>query len=163
MIRWCSKKYTWWYGDKLSTLLAVCCFQFIEDREFFSELAMLVLLDDMPDLMALFMDHGLDLVEFVTDDRLCYLYEQVRVMPNWFCIHLCTRDSPMPRRDEWDMPVASKNYVAARWLAIKVRHCTSSMIFFVQFSTRSVMFRTANLVSNFKKYDNVIFLRSHTP
>lgn len=43
---------------------------------------MLVLLDDMPDLMALFMDHGLDLVEFVTDDRLCYLYEQVRVMPN---------------------------------------------------------------------------------
>ena len=62
--------------------MAVCCFQFIEDREFFSELAMLVLLDDMPDLMALFMDHGLDLVEFVTDDRLCYLYEQVRVMPN---------------------------------------------------------------------------------
>ena len=40
---------------------------------------MLVLLDDMPDLMALFMDHGLDLVEFVTDDRLCYLYEQVNV------------------------------------------------------------------------------------
>lgn len=39
---------------------------------------MQVLLDDMPELMALFMDHGLDLAEFVTDDRLCNLYERVR-------------------------------------------------------------------------------------
>lgn len=49
----------------------------MEDREFFSELALQVLLDDMPELMVLFVDHGLDLAEFVTEERLCYLYEKV--------------------------------------------------------------------------------------
>ena len=44
------------------------------------DVAMQALLDDMPEFMALLIDHGLDLSKFVCEERLEKLYQKV-----WLC------------------------------------------------------------------------------
>lgn len=53
--------------------------QFMQEKTFLCEVAFEALVEDMPDFIGLLVDHGLDLRQFVTAERLERLYHKVIV------------------------------------------------------------------------------------